>query len=95
MADLYVEFIQEHWPHIAGLYNQHADKQPVMLIDVKENDIHAFPYSEFLTLLDAPSQHALAEQYQRAIQNRQMVLFVRDVEHKIFQSYSLALEDEA
>ena len=93
MNDIYVQVIKEHWPHIATLYNQHAEKQPIMLIDVQENDIHAFPYNEFASLLDAPSQHALADQYARAVANRQMVLFVRDVEHKVFQSYSLALED--
>lgn len=94
MSDPYVDLIQQHWPHIAALYNQHAEKRPVMLLDVQEGDIHAFPYEEFTTLLDAPSQRALEEQYGRAIANRQMVIFVRDVENRIFQSYNLALEDE-
>lgn len=93
MSDLYVDVIRHHWPHIAALYNEHADKRPVMLLDVQEGDIHAFPYQEFAALLDAPSQHALAGQYERALDNRQMVLFVRDIEHKVFQSYNLALED--
>jgi hypothetical protein len=93
-SDPYFELIRHHWPQVAELYNQYAERQPVMLIDVQEGDIHAFPYDEFLALLDAASQQALVDQYQRAVDKRQMVLFVRDVEHKIFQSYSLALEDE-
>ncbi len=92
MADSYQALIAEQWPRIAALYNEHADKRPVMLIDVEETAIHAFPYQEFTALLDAASQAALAEQYQRAVANRQMVLFVRDTQHKIFQSYSLALD---
>jgi hypothetical protein len=64
-----------------------------MLVDVSDMTIHAFPYEEFGALLDVPSQTALEEQYRRAIENRRMVLFVRDVERKIFQSYSLALDD--
>ncbi|MFN8464085.1 MAG: hypothetical protein U0X20_00980 [Caldilineaceae bacterium] len=95
MADPYLGLIQEQWPNIASLYNEHADKYPVMLVDVREMEIHAFPFEEFRSLLDSPSQRALDEQYQRAVENRQMVLFVRDTERKIFQSYSLALEEEA
>jgi hypothetical protein len=92
MADPYLGLIEEQWENISALYNEHADKYPVMLLDVKELEIHAFPYDEFRALLDAPSQEALADQYQRAVANRQMVLFVRDVERKVFQSYSLALD---
>jgi hypothetical protein len=95
MADPYLGMIEEQWPLIADLYNEHADKYPVMLVDVSDMEIHAFPYEEFRTLLDVTSQAALDEQYQRAVEKRQMVLFVRDVERKIFQSYSLALDDEA
>ena len=94
MADPYLGLIEEQWPNIASLYNEHADKYPVMLLDVREMEIHAFPYDEFRSLLDAPSQTALDDQYRRAIESRQMVLFVRDAERKIFQSSSLALEDE-
>ena len=53
-----------------------------------------FRIEEFRSLLDGPSQAALDDQYRRAVENRQMVLFVRDTERKIFQSYSLALEEE-
>lgn len=94
MADPYLDLIRQQWPKIAELYNQHADQYPVMLIDVREMEIHAFPYAEFSELLDAPSQASLAEQYERARANRNMVLFVRDTERKLFQSYSLALEDD-
>ena len=94
MADPYLGLIQEQWPNIASLYNEHADKYPIMLLNMRELEIHAFPYNKFRLLLDASSQAALEDQYQRAVENRQMVLFVRDAERKIFQSYSLALEEE-
>jgi hypothetical protein len=95
MADPYLGLIQEQWANIASLYNEHADRYPIMLLDVREMEIHAFPYDEYRSLLDSPSQAALDDQYRRAVENRQMVLFVRDAERKIFQSYSLALEEDA
>lgn len=94
MADPYLGLIEEQWPNVASLYNEHAEKYPVMLLDVREMEIHAFPFEEFRSLLDGASQAALDEQYRRAVENRQMVLFVRDAERKSFESYSLALEEE-
>jgi len=94
MSDPYLSLISEQWTNISRLYNQFADKYPVMLLDVMDHAIHAFPSDEFRALLDAESQTAFDEQYVRALAMRQMVLFVRDIDNKIFQSYSLQLEDE-
>ncbi|GIK75406.1 MAG: hypothetical protein BroJett021_43940 [Chloroflexota bacterium] len=91
--DPYLELIKQQWPSIADAYNQFAEQQPVMLIDVQNAEIHAYPFEEFVMVLDAPSRRQVEAQYRRAVANRQMVLFVRDVENKIFQSYTLALED--
>ncbi len=93
MNDPYIALIQDQWANISSLYNQFASEQPVMLLETTSQEIHAFPFREFCELLDAPSQATLAEQYARAVANRQMVLFVRDVDAKVFQSYSLELED--
>jgi hypothetical protein len=94
MSDPYIAVISEQWTNIAQLYNQFADKYPVMLVDLGDHSLHAFPSSEFRSLLDTSSQVAFDEQYKRAVANRQMVLFVRDLENKVFQSYSLQLEDD-
>lgn len=93
MADPYVALVQEHWAQVTDLYNQFAENRPIMLVDVQDGAIHAFPYDQFTRLLDESSQAHLEEQYARALANRQMVLFVRDVERKVFQSYTLQLED--
>ncbi len=93
MHDPYLELIKEQWPSIADTYNRYAEQRPIMLVDVQESVIHAYPYEEFVMLLDAPSRHQVEVQYRRAIDSRQMVLFVRDTDNKVFQSYTLALED--
>ncbi len=93
MHDPYLELIKEQWPSIADTYNRYAEQRPIMLVDVQESVIHAYPYEEFVMLLDAPSRRQVDVQYRRAIDSRQMVLFVRDTDNKVFQSYTLALED--
>ena len=94
MNDPYLEFIRMHWAAITDVYNQFAVHFPIMLVDVQEGEIHAFPYADFLMQLDAASQATVAEQYRRAVATRRMVLFVRDSDRKFFQSYTLQLEDE-
>lgn len=91
--DSYLDLVKQQWPLIADTYNQFADQQPIMLVDVQKAEIHAFPFEEFVMVLDAPSRRHVEAQYRRAIASRQMVLFVRDTDNKIFQSYTLALED--
>ncbi len=93
MQDPYLELIKEQWPSIADTYNHYAERRPIMLVDVQESVIHAYPYEEFVLLLDAPSRRQIEMQYRRAMDNRQMVLFVRDTNNKVFQSYTLALEE--
>ena len=93
MHDPYLELIKEQWPSIADTYNRYAEQRPIMLVDVQESVIHAYPVEEFIMLLDAPSRRQVETQYHRAVTNRQMVLFVRDTDNKVFQSYTLALED--
>ncbi len=92
-TDPYLDLIKQQWPAIAETYNRFAGQQPILLVDVQSAEIHAFPFEEFLLLLDTPSRRQVEAQYRRALANRQMVLFVRDTDNKVFQSYTLALEE--
>ena len=94
MNDPYLDFVRRHWTDIASVYNQFAEHFPIMLVDVQAGEIHAFPYDDFVATLAANSRPTVAEQYRRAVATRCMVLFVRDTVRKIFQSYTLQLEDE-
>mgnify|MGYP001175548265 FL=1 len=92
-TDPYLDLIQRQWPAIAETYNQFAEQQPIMLMDVQNAEIHAYPFEEFVLALEAASRRQVEAQYRRALAKRQMVLFVRDTDNKVFQSYTLALED--
>jgi hypothetical protein len=89
--DPYLDIIDEQWEHILMWYNLFASKRPVMLYDVQEQRIYAYPYKEFKAELNPRSQAILADQYQRALANNQMVVFVRDNEKRKLVSYSLGL----
>lgn len=92
-TDPYLDLVKQQWPAIAETYNRFAEQQPIMLLDVQNAEIQAYPYEEFVLVLDVASRRHVEGQYRRALANRQMVLFVRDTDNKVFQSYTLALED--
>ena len=79
----------EQWDNILGLYKRFEAKKPVMLLDIQEQKIYAYPYNDFKSELSKKSQIQLEEQYEAAILNNEMVVFVRDNEKKELVSYSL------
>jgi hypothetical protein len=90
--DRLLEAACEHWSTILKAYNEFKDKKPIILYDIQEKRIYAYPYAEFKKDLSKKSQATLKEQYEAAQRNGKFVLFVRDNEAKRLVSYSLDLE---
>ena len=70
-------------------YLQYEDRKPVMLYDIQEQRIYAFPYEGFKSELSAKNQATLADQYDRANAAGQLVVYVRDNEARRLVSYSM------
>jgi hypothetical protein len=71
------------------LYEKFADKKPVMLYDIQERRIYAVPYREYRATLSKRSQISLKKQYERAMADGDIVVFVKDNENEKLVSYSL------
>ncbi len=89
MYEQYWDAVGEQWDNILGLYKRFEAKKPVMLLDIQEQKIYAYPYNDFRSNLSKRSQIQLEEQYEAAILNNEMVVFVRDNEKRDLVSYSL------
>ena len=89
MYEQYWDAVGEQWDNIIGLYKRFEAKKPVMLLDLQEQKIYAYPYNDFKSELSKKSQIQLEEQYEAAILDNEMVVFVRDTEKKELVSYSL------
>jgi len=81
--------VEEHGDIILGLYKRFEAKKPVMLLDLQEQKIYAYPYNDFKSDLTERSQVQLEEQYEAAILDNKMVVFVRDNEKEELVSYSV------
>ena len=89
MYEQYWDAVGEQWNNILGLYKRFEDKMSIMLLDIQEQKIYAYPYNDFKSKLSKKSQIQLEEQYETAILNNEMVVFVRNNEKKDLVSYSL------
>ena len=89
-SDPYLAVVGEQWRNILALYSAFQDKRPVMLFDIQEGRIYAYPYAEFKAGLSKRSQSLLRRQYQEASREDTIVVFVRDNHKKRLVSYCLA-----
>jgi hypothetical protein len=88
-SDYLLDAAYAHWHYILMMYRRFEDKRPVMLFDIQEQRIYAYPYAEFCKDLSERSQQALKEQYEEAVRDNQIVVFVRDNERRRLVSFSL------
>jgi hypothetical protein len=75
-----VEAAENFLPHILMFYERFKEKRPVMLLDLQSQKIYAYPYKEFKADLNERSQVMLAADYEKAIAENKIVVFVRDNE---------------
>jgi len=47
MDEEFFEIVSEHWGQILNLYKKIEDKKPIMLIDIQEQKLYAYPYLDY------------------------------------------------
>jgi hypothetical protein len=77
---------------IRGAYRLHEEQRPIMLFDVQEERLYAYPYLEYKGSLGERSQAILEKQYKEAQKKDQIVVFVRDDDTKRLVSLSIDYE---
>lgn len=88
-SDYLLGAAEEFWPYILDAYKKFEEKKPVMLLDIQEQRIYAYPYADFSSELNEKSQGTLKDQYERAVQDNKVVVFVRDNERRRLVSFSM------
>jgi hypothetical protein len=92
MSDPYFNAIQEQWNNIRGLYLTYGDKKPIILYDLQERKIYAYPYKEFKAELSKRSQASLEHDYKSASVLGGIVVFVRDNIERKLVSYTMSID---
>jgi hypothetical protein len=92
MSDPYFKAVHEQWPNIRALYMTYERKKPIILYDIEEQKIYAYPYEEFKADLNEKSQAALENDYESASVVGSMVVFVRDNIKRKLVSYIMSVD---
>ncbi len=92
MSDQYYSAIQEQLSNIRGLYMAYGSKKPIMLYDIQEKKIYAYPYKEFKAELSERSQVALEMDYKSTSVRGGMIVFVRDNIERKMVSYVMSID---
>ena len=92
MSDPYFEAVQEQWANIRALYMTYESKRPIVLYDICDKKIYAYPYDEFKAELSEKSQRALEDDYNAASVTRSIIVFVRDDAKRRLVSYTLSTD---
>src|SRR3974377_974414 len=77
MGDPYFEAVKEQWPNIRALYMMYENKKPIILYDIQEQKVYAYPYKEFKAELSKNSQASLEHDYKAASALQNMFFLVR------------------
>ncbi len=91
-GDYLLDAVNQHRDHILNAYQQFADRKPIVLLDLQEQRIYVHPYEEFKSDMRPKSQKSLAEQYEKALRDNKIVVFVRDNEQRRLASFSIDKE---
>ncbi len=87
--DPYWEAVQSLMQDITYCYAQYREKNTVLLFDMQEHRLYVYPYLAFKNDLSERSQRLLHDQYERAMMDDKIVVFVRDNDAKKLVSYSV------
>jgi hypothetical protein len=92
MSDPYLEEIHGQWPNIRGLYSMYKSERPIILYDIQEKKIYAYPYKEFRAELSEKSQESLKRDYESACGDSGVIVFVRDNIQRRLVSYIMSTD---
>ena len=92
MSDPYLKAIEEQWQNIRALYMAYGSKKPIILYDIQEQKIYAYPYKEFKAEMSKQSQASLEHDYKSASAHGSMVVFVGDNIERKLVSYIMSVD---
>ena len=96
MKDLvdYTAELSVYWDTIMRAWTAHGDKHPVIECDLSAGCVGAYPAAEYIGGLSSRTRQATLREYERTMHEGGMIVFVKDSDREVVQSYSFFPEDE-
>jgi hypothetical protein len=90
--DHYWDVIKKAWLRIIMAYQEHEDKKPIIEYSLPDHVIYAYPANEYIDRLGFEKREDARKIYQQARLEDKMMIFVKDMENRILQSYVTEIE---
>ena len=88
----YTEELALYWDTIMHAWSEHCDKRAVIECDLSVGRVAACPAIEYINGLSMRTRKATLREYDKAVREGGMMVFIRDSEREVLQSYSFILE---
>ena len=79
--------IDRYWTTIERAWNEHADKHPIIECDLAKGLVLVYSANEYLDDLSDRTREKTRRLYNRTARQGSMMVFVRDGDNEILQSY--------
>jgi hypothetical protein len=89
----YTDQIAEFWPTIMLAWQEHSDKHPVIECDLANRIVTAYPAEQYIDGLSERTRKSTRQEFERVVDESGMMVFIRDSENRILQSYSYPAVD--
>lgn len=84
----------EHRINFLKLHKTLQDEKPILLFDVQEQQIYAYPYHEFKAEMSSRSQAVLEKQYRHVLAGTHIIAFARDNEQRRLVSSLIEIDPD-
>ena len=85
---------EEHRINFLKLHKTLQDERPILLFDVQEQQIYAYPYHEFKAEMSPRDQDVLEEQYRHVLAGTHIIVFARDNEQRRLVSSLIEIDPD-
>jgi len=90
----YHEELAEFWPTIMRAWDEHGKKNPIIECDLATQTVRAMPAMEYIEALASRTRKDTLLLYDKITSDGGMMVFVRDTNRQILQSYMFSYQDE-
>jgi hypothetical protein len=91
----YTKQIAGFWPTIMQAWKEHAEKHPVIECDLASMTVAAYPSRDYIDGLSERTREATHQEFNRVVGAGGIMVFIRDSEKRVLQSYSFPAVDMA
>jgi len=93
MIQDYTEELAEFWPTILRAWDEHGKKNPIIECDLANRTVRALPAKEYIGALSNRTRKDTRLLYDQITSDGGMLVFVRDTNRHILQSYMFSHRD--